>query len=281
MTSRVLRGSGLSSSASFEVLLGVILSGLYNGGTVDLTEIAQIGQFAENAFYGKPCGLMDQMACAHAGLVAIDFADPERPRLERLQIRFGSLGYQLMVVNTRGDHADLSGHYADIPREMKAAAAVLGREVLGDATLEELLRRAGDVRTAAGDRAFLRAYHFIQENRRVTEQLAALENKDYLRFLDLVNRSGSSSFEYLQNVYVPETPQIQEMAVGLAAAEALLEGRGAVRVHGGGFAGTILSLVPIDVVDRFIAGMDLLFGEGSVQPLAIRIQPAGPVTGPL
>jgi len=277
MTSRVLRGSGLSSSASFEVLLGTILSGLYNGGAVDLTEIAQTAQFAENVFYGKPCGLMDQMACAHAGLVAIDFADPERPRLERLQIRFDSLGYQLMVVNTRGDHADLSGHYADIPREMKAAAAVLGRQVLRDVTLEELHRRAGEVRKAAGDRAFLRAYHFIQENRRVEEQLAALEHDDFSRFLDLVNRSGRSSFQYLQNVFVAETPQTQEMAVGLAAAEALLEGRGAVRVHGGGFAGTILALVPMDASSRFEAGMNSLFGEGAVQPLIIRNRPAGPV----
>lgn len=281
VTSRVLRGSGLSSSASFEVLLGIILGGLYNGGSVGLTEIAQTAQFAENVFYGKPCGLMDQMACAHAGLVAIDFADPARPRLERLQIRFDSLGYQLMVVNTRGDHADLSGHYADIPREMKAAAAVFGRDVLRGVTLEELLGRADEVRAAAGDRAFLRACHFVQENLRVEEQLAALENDDFPRFLDLVNRSGRSSYQYLQNVYVAETPRTQEMAVGLAAAEALLEGRGAVRVHGGGFAGTILALVPLDASDLFKTGMDRLFGEGAVQPLTIRNRPAGPVEGPL
>ena len=279
ITSRVLRGSGLSSSASFEVLMGAILSGLYNGGTIDLTAIAQIAQFAENVFYGKPCGLMDQMACAHAGLIAIDFADPARPQFERLQIRFNSLGHQLMVVNTRGDHADLSGHYADIPREMKAAAEVFNREVLRGLTLEELLQRAGEVRAAAGDRGFLRAFHFIRENQRVQEQLSALEKADISVFLDLMNRSGRSSFQYLQNVFVADTPRTQEMAVGLAAAEALLEGQGAVRVHGGGFAGTILALVPLDGTDRFKTGMDSLFGAGSAQPLIIRNRPAGPVAG--
>lgn len=277
VTTRVLKGSGLSSSASFEVLIGIILGGLFNEGSVDLTAVAQIGQFAENRFYGKPCGLMDQMACAHAGMVAIDFEDPARPKLERLSLRFGPMGYHLMVVNTRGDHADLSGHYADIPREMKGVAALFGRETLRGVTVEELLGRAGEIRTAAGDRAFLRAYHFVAENDRVMDQLHALEKEDARGFIDLMNASGRSSFQYLQNVFVCETPENQEMSLGIAAAEALLEGDGAVRVHGGGFAGTILALVPTERVEPFTAGMNRLFGEGAVQTLVIRNTPAGEV----
>ena len=279
VTTGVLRGSGLSSSASFEVLIGVILNGLFNSGGMGLTEVARIGQFAENQFYGKPCGLMDQMACAHAGLAAIDFEDPERPKLDRLSLRFEPLGYRLMVVNTRENHAGLSEHYAAIPREMKAIAAFFGRETLRGVTLSKLLEWTGKIRSFAGDRAFLRAYHFVRENDRVMDQLHALEEGDIRGFIDLMNESGRSSFQYLQNVFLCETPAQQGLSLGIAVAEALLEGDGAVRIHGGGFAGTILALVPMGRADSFTAEMNKLFGDGAVQPLAIRNIPAGEVKG--
>jgi len=277
VTSRVLRGSGLSSSASFEVLVGVIFNGLYNEGKVGSTEIAQIGQFAENVFYGKPSGLMDQMACSHNGLLSIDFADPEDPVMERLAVSFESLGYRLMVVNTHGDHADLSSHYASMPLEMKAVAALFGQEVLRGLTLNDIVGKADQIRKELGDRAFLRAYHFILENDRVSDQLHALEKGEIKNFVVMMNASGRSSFQYLQNLYVGETPEVQAMSVGIAMAESLLEGEGAVRVHGGGFAGTILALVPLMRTESFTTGMDSFFGSGSVQPLTIRNNPAGEV----
>lgn len=277
VTSRVLRGSGLSSSASFEVLVGAIFNGLYNGGLVGCTEIAQIGQFAENVFYGKPSGLMDQMACSHNGLLAIDFADPEEPKIERLAVSFESLGYRLMVVNTHGDHADLSSHYASMPIEMKGVAALFGQEALRGLTLKDIIAKADQIRKELGDRAFLRAYHFILENDRVSDQLHALEKGDIKGFVDMMNASGRSSFQYLQNLYVGETPEIQAMSLGIAIAEVLLEGEGAVRVHGGGYAGTILALVPLSKTQSFTDGMDNFFTAGSVQPLTIRNIPAGEV----
>ena len=279
ITTRVLKGSGLSSSASFEILIGAILNGLFNGGEAGLTALARIGQFAENQFYGKPCGLMDQMACAHAGLAAIDFEDPAKPKLDRLTLRFETMGHRLMVVNTRGDHAGLSENYADIPREMKAAAALLGRKTLRGVTMAELLGQASCIRSSAGDRAFLRAYHFVGENDRVAEQLFSLKEGNIRTFINLMNESGRSSFQYLQNVFLCETPAHQEMSLGIAAAEVLLEGGGAVRVHGGGFAGTILALVPMDREVSFTEGMNRLFGDGAVQPLTIRNFPAGEVKG--
>ncbi len=278
ITTKVCMGSGLSSSASFEVLIGIILNAFFNDGRVDLTTIAQIGQYAENLFYGKPCGLMDQMACAHAGLLAIDFENPSIPKLDRLSPRLEPLGYQIMVVNTQGSHSKLSEHYADIPREMKAVAALLQKATLRGLTVSELLSQAKRISSSAGDRAFLRAYHFVKENERVAKQFHALRRGCIREFINLVNESGRASFQYLQNVFLGDTPSDQKISLAIATAEAYMDGDGAVRVHGGGFAGTVLALVPQGCKDNLISGMNEIFGVGAVQTLMIRNLPAGPVT---
>ena len=269
VTSRVLPGSGLSSSAAFEVLLGTVINSL-DGCSLSAIEIAQIGQYAENVYFGKPCGLMDQMASSVGGIVTIDFADASHPVVEPLDFDFASCGHALCIVNSGADHADLTDEYAAIPREMKAVCAVFGKEHLREVDEDAFYARLREVRAAAGDRAALRAMHFFEDNRRVALQVEALKAKDFARFLDLVNESGHSSWLYLQNVVPTGSTWHQELARSLALAARLLQGRGASRVHGGGFAGTIQAFVPLDLLDAFRGGMEAVLGKGSCQVLSIR-----------
>ena len=277
VTSRVLPGSGLSSSASFEILVASIFSGLFNNGSIPLTTLALAGQYAENEYYGKPCGLMDQMACAHGGVVALDFRNPEDPELTRLSVNFGDMGYCLMVTDTGAGHADLSDQYAAIPEEMRKVAGLFGKKNCREIGMEELLSESARIRGTLGDRAFLRAFHFLEENERVEEQVRALENGNIPEFLDLVSTSGKSSFQYLQNISVPGDPRHQSVAVALAMSEKILEGTGASRVHGGGFAGTILAFVPMDRSEGYTEFMNRIFGKDAVMRLAVRNSPAGRV----
>ena len=269
VSSTVLPGSGLSSSAAFEVLLGTVASHL-SGAGLNAVEIAQLGQRVENEYFGKPCGLMDQMASSVGGVITIDFADPGRPLVEPLDFDFAACGHALCIVDSGADHADLTDEYAAIPREMKAVAAVFGKQVLRQVEATDFYARLPEVREAAGDRAALRAMHFFDENRRVGEQVAALRAGDFERFLALVNESGNSSWLYLQNVTPTGATQHQELAAALARARHLLVGRGACRVHGGGFAGTIQAFVPLDLLERFRRGMEAVLGEGSCHVLSIR-----------
>ncbi len=271
VSSRVLPGSGLSSSAAFEVLIGTIINHL-DGCGLDAVQIAQIGQYAENVYFGKPCGLMDQMASSVGGIVTIDFADREHPVVEPLDFDFASCGHALCIVNSGADHADLTDEYAAIPREMGEVCRVFGKAHLRQVDEAEFYARLPEVRAAAGDRAALRAMHFFDDNRRVCQQVEALKANDFARFLSLVNESGRSSWLYLQNVVPTGSTRHQELALSLALASRLLQGRGAVRVHGGGFAGTIQAFVPLELLDGFKAGMEAVLGEGSCQVLSIRPQ---------
>jgi galactokinase len=275
--STVLPGSGLSSSAAVEALLGRIFDNLYGGGHRSALELARIGQIAENTYFGKPCGLEDQIACASGGAVAIDFGDPARPLIQQIRFDPEAAGYALCVVDTRGSHAALTADYAAIPAEMKAVAGFFGKEVLREVSLEEVLDRAAEIRRAAGDRALLRAIHFFDENRRVDAMLAALRNKDIGGFLDLVNQSGASSVALLQNIYSPRRPAEQGVSIALALTRNFIANRaggaGACRVHGGGFAGTIQVYVPLERMAAYRQRMEGVFGAGAVAGL--RIRPAG------
>ncbi len=269
-TTRVLRGSGLSSSAAFEVLVGTVMNRLFCGGELSPTQLAQVGQYAENVYFGKPCGLMDQLACACGGVIAIDFGAPGSPALRRVEVDLAREGYALAIVDAGGSHADLTADYAAIPREMGQVAAWFGREVLSQVPREEFFRALPAVRQACGDRAALRALHFFRDDERVTAQCAALEKGNFAAFLELVRQSGRSSFQYLQNVDTYRDSSHQPMAVLLALAEELLGDTGACRVHGGGFAGAIQAFVPLDRLERFRQGMEALAGEGACHMLAIR-----------
>ncbi|MDD6033870.1 MAG: galactokinase family protein [Oscillospiraceae bacterium] len=274
-TSDVLKGSGLSSSAAFEVLVGTILNGLYNDGTVSPVEIAKYAQYAENVYFGKPRGLMDQMASSVGNLITIDFADTENPVIEPIDFDFAALGCALCIVDTGGNHADLTDEYAAIPAEMKAVAALFGEEVLRPICYEALLDKAPEIREKLGDRALLRAMHFVNENKRVGSIVEALRGKDYPTFLKLLTESGRSSFCYLQNVYANIAPKEQGLSLALCIADNLLNGEGAYRVHGGGFGGTTQNLVPVDMVLRFKSTIEAVFGAGSCHIL--RIRPVGGV----
>lgn len=272
ITSNVLGGSGLSSSACFEVLICTILSQFYNDGKIDPIVVAQISQWAENEYFGKPCGLMDQMACSLGGFVAIDFMDPHHPEVKKIDLNLQAEGYALCIIHTKGSHADLTDAYAAIPYEMKQVAHYLGKDVLRDVCYEEFLAQISPLRELFGDRAILRSYHFFQEDERAKKEAEALQSHDIPKFMQLVRESGQSSFMYLQNVYVSTQPQQQPLSVALAMAEAQLQGKGALRVHGGGFAGTIQCFVPNDELTIFKAMMESIFGEDSVLPLQIRSQ---------
>lgn len=270
LTSAVPAGSGLSSSAAYEVLVGVILNHLFCGGVFGPVELAQIGQAAENQFFGKPCGLMDQMACAVGGAVAIDFADPAQPVVERVDFDFPAAGYALCIIDSGADHADLTDEYAAITREMGGVAAAFGKSVLRDVDEDAFRAHIPALRRGLGDRAILRAIHFFAENRRAGEEAVVLEKGDFEGFLALVCASGLSSALNLQNTWAAPNPRQQAIPLAIAAAEELLSGRGAVRVHGGGFAGTIQAFVPYDLLPRFKAGMEALLGEGMCHILSIR-----------
>jgi galactokinase len=267
--STVLPGSGLSSSAAIEVLLGTIMADL-SGSKVAPVDIARIGQFAENRFFGKPCGLMDQTASAVGGIVAIDFANPEKPRLERLEFDFERAGYSLAVVNTGGSHADLTADYAAIPAEMGAVARFLGAHHLREIAPADLITRGPEIRAACGDRALLRALHFAAENARVPEMVEALSGGDLKAYLKLVKKSGDSSWRLLQNLYPPETPGEQGLCLAVAVSQDFFGKKGAARVHGGGFAGTIQAYVPESLFEGWKAVMERYFGAGSVIPIKTR-----------
>ena len=269
-TSNVLKGSGISSSAAFEVLIGTILSHLYNDGKVTAVKIAQIAQYAENAHFGKPSGLMDQMASSVGGFIEIDFADTANPVIDAISYNFATSGHNLCIVDTKGSHANLTPEYAAIPVEMKSVAQFFGKNELRDITREQLWEKVADVRKECGDRAVSRALHFFDENERVDREANALRRGDLDAFLREVNASGNSSFKYLQNIFATVDPRDQGVVLGLYTAERILNGRGACRVHGGGFAGTIQAFVPDDLLDTFISEMEHLFGEGSCYNLYIR-----------
>ena len=270
--STVLPGSGLSSSAAYEVLIGTIVNGLFFDGKVSQPEIAMIGQYAENVFFGKPCGLMDQMASAVGNLVTIDFFDKDNPVIEPVDFDFASCGHALCIIDSGADHADLTDEYAAVPGEIKAVAAYMGKEVLTQIDEADFYARLPELRKACGDRAVMRCIHFYQENARVPQQVAALKAGDFDKFLSLVKQSGYSSYMYLQNVIPAGYKAHQDVAVALALCEHYLNGRGAYRVHGGGFAGTVQAFVPYDILEQFVAGMDSVLGEGACHVLSIRPQ---------
>ncbi|MBQ8524594.1 MAG: galactokinase [Clostridia bacterium] len=270
-TSNVLKGSGISSSAAFEVMVGNILNHLYNDGKVSNVEIAKMAQFAENEYFGKPCGLMDQTACAVGGFITIDFEDPTNLKIESIGFDLTEAGYSLCIVNTGGNHADLNEDYASVPAEMKSVAKLLGRNVLRGATVEELLSKVGEIREKCGDRALLRALHFINENERVEDQVEALKAGDIDAFFLGVTGSGNSSFKYLQNVYTTKNVSEQGLSLALCVTENFLKGKRAVcRVHGGGFAGTIQAFIPVGDTEEYKALMDSVFGAGACHVLSVR-----------
>ena len=270
ITSDVLIGAGLSSSAAFETIIGTIVSGLYNDMKVSAVDIAIIGQYAENVYFGKPCGLMDQMACSVGNLVHIDFADKANPIIDPVSFDFAKYGYSLCITDTKGSHADLTHEYAAVPVEMRAAAAVLGKEVLHGTSIEDLLNNADEIREKAGDRAFLRAIHFVTENVRVQNAVAALRAEDFDGFLKMIKASGDSSYKYLQNVYTNQDVVHQNVSVALAVSDAILGSNGVCRVHGGGFAGTIQAFVKNEAVKEYKETLDKVFGEGACAVLKIR-----------
>ena len=268
--SNVLSGSGLSSSAAFEVLLGTMLNHLYNDGKVSAVEIAQIAQFAENEYFGKPCGLMDQMACSVGGFVQIDFKDPSVPVINKVDFDFASCNHALCIVDTGGNHADLTDEYAAVRGEMETAASKLSKSVLRDVDRDEFEKNIAVIRDSAGDRAVLRALHFFNENERVDKQAAALAKGDFEEFKSLIIESGFSSYMYNQNVYTCKAPASQPVSLALAMCQDILKGKGAWRVHGGGFAGTIQAFVPADTLDEFKSKICSVFGEKSCYVLNIR-----------
>ena len=272
-TSNVLKGSGISSSAAFEVMIGNILNHFVNDGKVSSPVIAEISQYAENVYFGKPSGLMDQTACAVGGFSYIDFEDPNKAKIEKLDFDLSKEGYSLCITNTGGNHADLTGDYASVPVEMKAVAKEFGLEVLRGLTREELLSRAKELREKVGDRALLRAFHYIGENDRVTKQADSLRAGDSNGFLSGVKESGRSSFMWLQNVYTTKNVSEQGLTLALAVTEYALsdtEKMSAWRIHGGGFAGTIQSFVPNENVSAYRAEMEKVFGENSCSVLKVR-----------
>ena len=268
--SDVLSGSGLSSSAAFEVLIGTILNYVYNEGKISPVEIAQIAQFAENEYFGKPCGLMDQMACSVGGFVQIDFNDPAAPVINKVDFDFASCNHALCIVDTGGNHADLTDEYAAVRGEMEAVAAKFGKSVLREVDTAEFEKNIPLIRESAGDRAVLRAMHFFNENRRVDLLGAALRAGDFEAFKELIVESGYSSYMYNQNVYTCKAPADQPVSVALAICQDILKGKGAWRVHGGGFAGTIQAFVPADLLGEFRSRICAVFGEKSCYVLNIR-----------
>lgn len=267
---RVPKGSGLSSSASFEVLIGAIISHLFNNGNVDPVQNAIVGQWAENNYFGKPCGLMDQTACSVGGFITIDFEDPANPIVKAVDFDFQKSGYDLVITDTGGNHADLNDEYASLPIEMKSVARQLGKEVLRQVSLEQIVKEIPQMRDKVSDRALLRAFHFQGDNARVVEQVAALEKGDFENFLKMVVESGYSSYMYNQNIFPVHNVEEQGVSLALALSDMVLKGKGAWRVHGGGFAGTIQAFVPHNLVDTYVKTLEHVFGEGKCHKLFIR-----------
>lgn len=270
ITSDVLVGSGLSSSAAFEVIIGTILNGLYNDMKIDMPEIARIGQYAENVYFGKPCGLMDQMACAVGGLVSIDFKDPVNPIVNHVDVDFEEKGYSLCIIDTKGSHDNLTDEYAAIPFEMKEVSRFFGKEVLREVSEADFMANIAELRDKLGDRAVLRTLHFFEENARAADQVSALENDEFDKFLEMVKASGDSSYKYLQNVYTAKNVQAQNISIALAVSEKALGSNGVCRVHGGGFAGTIQAFVKNEFVPVYKEAIENIFGKDSCHVLKIR-----------
>jgi galactokinase len=269
---RVPKGSGLSSSASFEVLVGAIVNYLFNDGKMGAVENAIIGQWSENNYFGKPCGLMDQTACSVGGLITIDFRDPANPVVKEVDFDFVSTGFALVITDVGGGHDDPASQaeYASLPTEMKAVAAELGANVLREVTLEQIIDKIPEIREKTGDRAILRALHFQGDNQRVAEQVAALENNDFQSFLKMVVESGYSSYMYNQNIFDVVHKDEQVVSLALALSELVLKGSGAWRVHGGGFGGTIQAFVPEDKIDEYVKTLEHVYGKGKCHTLFIR-----------
>lgn len=270
ISSNVPKGSGVSSSAAFEVLIGVILNDCFMAEKVSPVAIAQIGQWAENVYFGKPCGLMDQMASSVGNIITIDFADNAHPLVEPVEVDFSKAGLALCILDSGADHADLTDEYAAIPADCRAVAAVCGGTVLREVPFETFLAKVPECRAQCGDRAVLRAFHFYADNDRVAKQVNALRKGDFDSFLTLVTESGNSSWEYLQNVIPAGYKEHQEVSVAIAAAKHFLGEKGAVRVHGGGFAGTIQAFVPVELLDNFKTNMETILGKGRCHVLNIR-----------
>ena len=269
-TSNVFKGSGLSSSAAFEVLVGTIISYIYNDGKIDAVTIAKCSQYAENVFFGKPSGLMDQMASSVGGFVGIDFGDKENPIIEKVDFDFAAQNHSLCIINTGGNHADLTCEYAAVPAEMRNVAECFGKTALRQVDEVEFYARMAEIREKCGDRAVLRSIHFFDDNRRAVEEKKALQNGDFNGFLKLVRESGQSSFMFLQNVYAASAPIEQGLSIALALSGKVLGDRGAYRVHGGGFGGTIQAFVPNDLLESYIKTIEGVFGKGSCYVLKIR-----------
>lgn len=268
--SRVLSGSGLSSSAAYEVLIGTILNHLYNDGKVSPVEVAKIAQYAENKYFGKPCGLLDQTASSVGSFITIDFKDPSNPVINKVDFDFASCGHALCIIDTGGNHSDLTDDYAAVRGEMEKAAAVFGKSVLREVDEDEFMDNISLVREKVNDRAVLRAMHFYGENRRAEAEVKALEDGDFEKFKELVTESGRSSYMYNQNVFTSKDVEHQSVSVALAMCEYLLKNKGAWRVHGGGFAGTIQAFVPLDMLDDFCEKMEAVFSKGSCYVLSVR-----------
>ncbi len=270
ITSDVLIGAGLSSSACFEVMIGTILSGLYNDMSIDPVEIAKVSQYAENVYFGKPSGLMDQMACSVGSMITIDFEDSEDIKIKKIDIDFDSYDHSLCIIDTKGSHANLTGEYAAIPFEMKEVANYFGKNVLTEVDEDEFNKEIMELSKRFGGRAVLRAMHLFAENKRVTKAVAALEAHDFNSFKKIIASSGDSSFKYLQNVYANSNIHEQNLAIALAVSENVLEDNGICRVHGGGFAGTIQAFVPNNLVFKYKDSLDKVFGAGSCLVLKVR-----------
>lgn len=270
ITSDVLIGAGLSSSAAFEAIIGTIISGIFNDMGVSPVEIAQIGQYAENVYFGKPCGLMDQMACSVGGFVHIDFLNPQKPVVNKIEFNIAEQGYSLCIVDTKGSHADLTADYAAIPEEMKAVAAYLGGSVLTDVKEEEFYSCIPEIREKLGDRAVLRAFHFFNENKRVHKEADALLHNDFETFLGVFRESAASSYKYLQNAYANHDVRNQAVPVTLALSEEFLGENGVCRIHGGGFAGTVQIFVKNHFVAEYKEKIEKVLGEGACHILRIR-----------
>lgn len=268
--SNVLKGSGLSSSAAYEVMLGTVMNHLFCQGAISPVEIAKIGQYAENVYFGKMSGLMDQTASAVGGIVSINFRDNTAPLVKKLDFDFKDSGYALCIIDSGADHADLSDHYSAIPMEMRQVAKLLGTEVLGQADGTKFIQKIAEIRSVVGDRPVLRALHFFRDNQKALDEAESLKNGDFQRFLTLVGASGLSSVMYLQNVSVEGSVQNQEVQYALAVCDLLLQGQGAFRVHGGGFAGTVQAFVPKELLEGFKKGVESMLGAGCCHVLSIR-----------
>lgn len=269
-TNNVMKGSGLSSSAAFEVFIGTAMNYLFNDGRIDAVEIAKISQKSESVYFGKPCGLLDQSASALGGFTAIDFKDTSKPVVEKIDFDLSSENHLLCVVNTGGNHANLTQDYADITLECRDVSNFFNKDFLRDVDENEFYSSIADVKAKCGDRAVLRAIHFFSEDKRADEEKNALKNGNFDEFLRLVNESGNSSYKYLQNVYSTSAVNEQGLCLGLALTERFLNGKGACRVHGGGFAGTIQCFIPAELIDEYKSMIEKVFGKGSCYILKIR-----------